>query len=604
MGVIGAYLEEGQRYGLPPPQDEFSGNMGGGSITNANWMNCTSASISQLYVKGENSTAAIYYPQTEASVIIQQSGSNYIALNGTTKTIIYQGTNIVALIQKVAVNGGHIAFDAGTYDLSQRMYLRNINNLVISGEGAKTIFRVNNKVFSTLNAVAASGTNTITLTSVTGFEVGQDIFIGSNVSGAQVWVTETAPYYELQRYIGPQGESNIITSINGNTLTLFYSLTNSYIDGEPVWTIYDAFYFDHCNNLKVTNIALNGNAANQSPCNGDIFQNGIRLRGCIDAEIYGNYVYNVVYNQIMLHPNPSLKANIHDNIVYYDVGIPQSQNRGITVESSSSGTTVINNKINGGWTGLYDVGTIADFSHNFINNTYTYGILTAPSNFVPMTIAENIITNSQFYGIDCRSSYTNIVGNTIYDNQKTCIRLYGTNNSNVLNNVIINGGLKTTATYCAILITPAGAGLNNWVKGNQISQTGANTYNYAIAAESGCVGTVIEDNKIANTQTPAIINSGGGLSRTSNNIGYVTENSKCRQHLTQLQLSCLQPSLSYTPSAGDIMITPITNLSNCTSYSIDTYTSNHATIHLYDATGTAKWPATTVSFSWSATKRH
>jgi hypothetical protein len=295
----------------------------------------------------------------------------------------------IAAIVNALPPGSVVRFSqTGTFNLEKRLYVRNVRDLTFNGGH----FRVADAIKSATLAASQSGQAQLTLTSTRGFIVGQDIYIGSTPGSGHVSVTASPPNWEPQRQIGPQGESNIVTAVSDTTLTLFYSLTNSYGAGVPLWTIYDALYFDSCDNLKISGVSLDGNIANQTPCTGDIFQNGIRISVSKNVEVFDNSVTNVLYNFIMLHPGASPNARIHDNTTFASQTPPgTTQNRGITVEGRSDGTVVFNNSATGHQIGLYDVGTSVDFAWNNISNTVYYGIET--NGILKSTIRNNIILN-------------------------------------------------------------------------------------------------------------------------------------------------------------------------------------------------------------------
>jgi len=109
----------------------------------------------------------------------------------------------------------------------------------------------------------------------------------------------------------------------------------------------------------------------------------------------------------------------------------------------------------------------------------------------------------------------------------------------------------------------------------------------------------IRGNDVRSYATPFDITAGQNTHGIINsNIGYITENSGTAT-LWNLTSSITVPhDLSYTPTAGDISVTPITNLSNCTQYWFDTIGAANFVIHVGDA-GAEKNTAANIVFAWS-----
>ncbi len=94
--------------------------------------------------------------------------------------------------------------------------------------------------------------------------------------------------------------------------------------------------------------------------------------------------------------------------------------------------------------------------------------------------------------------------------------------------------------------------------------------------------------------SPIDLSSAGTHNIVRNNIGYITENSGTATLVNGTTSIAVSHGLAVTPSAGDIIVTPIEAWGNMTQFYIDTYTATQFTIHA-DIN-----PAQDVDFVWKA----
>ena len=449
-------------------------------------------------------------------------------------------------------NGGDVLLMAGTYNLEQRLLVNEVRNITLRGEGASTILRQNNAIKTRLSLPANAGQNTVTVTDAGGLVAGQDIYIGSTDGTRQTQDTSRAPYWEAQRMVGPSGESNIITAINGNTLSLFHNLTNSYTGIEDLWTIYDATYFRSCHNLKVLNLTLDGNRDNLITTTGDIFMNGLRFSSCNDIEVANCYVRDVYYNHIMAHPGACLRANIHNNVVTTTSVSEDSQTRGIVIEARSNDSIVAENQITGHETGVYIVGSAVTVKNNSCLDNKQYGIFNnrginciiegntiknavksgiAIQNrevegeaFFPETnnsFSDNTIISPGQQGIDIvEASYIQVINNRIIGSGQKGIRILGGSYCNLTGNYIQDAGQNKTASFPGIqlAVSPYGSpSTNNTLERNVVKKTLDNDLSYCILLDEESGDNVIKDNDLSGFAIEAVYSgSSHNIISTSN----------------------------------------------------------------------------------------
>ena len=113
-----------------------------------------------------------------------------------------------------------------------------------------------------------------------------------------------------------------------------------------------------------------------------------------------------------------------------------------------------------------------------------------------------------------------------------------------------------------------------------------------ISLAAGATGNEIENNHIYGVATP--LSDSGTNTVIQNNNGYTTENSGTATLANGSTSIAVNHGLDVTPSAGDIMVTPMGSLGSASFFYIDTFTSTQFTIH------TNADPGVNVDFAWKA----
>lgn len=186
--------------------------------------------------------------------------------------------------------GGKILLLEGQFNQKKPVYP--VANSWIGGTGPGTTLKTSNASYSLLSADKALNDLQVTVADASSFEVGQDCTIFDDDH-----CTPGAP---------GNGECVIITSIDGNTI----HFTKTYGNAVAVTVGKNARIFSSFSNIHIANVSdvrvsdmqIDGNSANNYQGNGDPFQNGISMGGRGGG--YSGYeCRNKIYDCI-IHDNP------------------------------------------------------------------------------------------------------------------------------------------------------------------------------------------------------------------------------------------------------------------------------------------------------------
>jgi hypothetical protein len=237
------------------------------------------------------------------------------------------------------------------------------------------------------------------------------------------------------------------------------------------------------------------------------------------------------------------------------------------------------------------------FTNLYIANTTLDGITIARSPGVSPSdrnvFSNFIVYNAASFGLNIAASDCTVTNGLIYNSQWDGIRITG--NRNTICGVISkNNGQAATNTYQGIDVRSA----NNIIIGNSYyDDQKVQTQRYGMSFNSSSSNCIVMFNNVSrNLQANAIIDAGiGNLIRS--NIGYVTENSGTATVNSGTTSTTVTHGLNYTPSLGDIVVTPTNNMGNATKFYISDPTSTQFTINVNSDPG-----ATTATFSWAVRK--
>ena len=201
----------------------------------------TSVDADQYYLNTVNITNTVIKETT--TYTIWTSGLNYKMKNGftgETTTETYIASHIDAI--KTANPSGyyHILLKRGNYTQHRGWDFEGADNWVLSGSGPGTVITRKDQSTTTLTAGASIGEDTVTVTSVLGFIVGEEIEIND----------------------GANYDTLIIDSIGANTLTFTTDLTNNYNIGDPVFSVWTQIESNYADNIYLRDLTLDGNNNN------------------------------------------------------------------------------------------------------------------------------------------------------------------------------------------------------------------------------------------------------------------------------------------------------------------------------------------------------
>lgn len=284
-----------------------------------------------------------------------------------------------------------------------------------------------------------------------------------------------------------------------------------------------------------------------------------------DFCVHGNCTYNTsgsgIYNV----------SGVGD-MTFYNLAIVQCPEYGIR----SGGT---NNHFFNCW-----------FEHNTNSGLFLYGA-TRP-------IVYGCFFSDNEFGVRAEGTSKAIVvaNNVIWDSTKVGIYVRYVTHGIIANNIVIDSSQYATNNYANIDIETNSYYIN--VYGNTCGTDDA-TYAPkcgihldALADYCTIYGNNLEGSVTAEMIVDSGANANGGFVR--GNFGFKTENSGTATLANGTTSIAVNHGLDVTPSAGDIVVTPIETWGNMTQFYIDTYTSTQFTIHADQN------PGQDVDFAWSA----
>ncbi len=372
--------------------------------------------------------------------------------------------------------------------------------------------------------------------------------------GATVQLSEGD--FLLAAVIGDGGKNNIRLTGSGNSTRIKVAdglfINAIEIKGQTGWVI--------------SNLAIDGNRANQSIGNDTLSQNGVLFKTTTNSRIENTYISDTFYSNIRVVDgavgidivgNTLSRTSNGDNISVRGTAGNNTSNinivgnrasdpgytdwGGFTIEISSYTTDVLieNNELNRGDlsnltvhnAGASRVSIIGNLIDGADNNCIEVGPLAAE-----VVIANNIIVNPTEQGIRVQGPLATIIGNYIEDTTENGIVLTSTaNHATVMGNVIGNTTARGIFINAAddvtvignVIQTPGTVGIELAAASDDIVITGnivegAGTWGIKVNGATSD-RTIIQGNALRNNSSGAVSNA-GTASIIRDNQGYITEN--------------------------------------------------------------------------------
>jgi len=291
------------------------------------------------------------------------------------------------------------------------------------------------------------------------------------------------------------------------------------------------------------------------------FRRGIWLAGQLGATINGNTVYITDYASALgisidkeVHndvPVDSIRCVINDNYIEQATNTTDTASVGIWLPTTQSFNTIKGNII-----------------HNFSAQGIVLG---TTDNYASYNIVtNNLILNSNKDGFDLTGKYNIITNNTFRGS------------SRLTNDTYIDLYLSQTSTY-------------NVINDNIIICDAANKSRYGIYenAATSDYNTYIGNNISGVVRDKMTIK--GVNDEISHNIGYVTESSGTIAVANGKTAGTVTHGLAFTPTADNIMLTPINTMGSATTYYTNGYGTTTFVINVNTDPGTV-----TAGFAWKA----
>ena len=396
-------------------------------------------------------------------------------------------------------HAGEILVKGGEYLLTQAIYVKDRQDLIIRGFGKTTRLKVADKVEKNLIQDAASGQKDVVVTDGSAFQVGQHVSIKDSANE------------EIRR----------IASINGNTLTMESNLENNYTvaASAKVFTCHCAVYVTGTSKrIKILNLAIDGNRANQefdrygwypkehhgdgvrlSATTEECVVEGCWLTSCIGHNIcVGGKKHLIAHNHSTdcYHDGVNVEPGVDQILVIGNVCFNQVEWNGIQVGygTETFGTVLVVGNVcyeNKRGVGAAGSGNLV-ITGNLFKNSWTTGITLSgcsrfnitgntisgaddlsdmPDGAIHVTastsvgvISGNTLEQGAGDGVRVESgAYLTISGNTIRKFVKNGILMQGRDNA-IAGNTIIGADQNDTATYSGVKVE----GDRNLVEGNRL----------------------------------------------------------------------------------------------------------------------------------------
>ena len=182
----------------------------------------------------------------------------------------------------------------------------------------------------------------------------------------------------------------------------------------------------------------------------------------------------------------------------------------------------------------------------------------------------------------------------ISHNEEHGIEFSGGGSLKLLTSVISDNSREASNTYCGARFYNVGTS-RSIIMANQFDGNSGELHGVSIHQTSDNI-IVLSNSFTGHLSSPVSMDdssqNANGFVR--DNMGFVTENSGTATLLNGTTSITVDHGLDVTPSAGDIMVTPIGSLGSASFFYIDTYTSTQFTIHVNAD------PGANVDFAWKA----
>lgn len=545
-------------------------------------VNFTSVEADNLYVRGNyNVTQLAMYPQQPASYIIWRDGSIYYAKSGT-GSLEFSGTDASTVIQN-AIDG---LTSGRTW--KEKVVLKGsfqVSGLVLYNY---TFFDLTNGKLilkDNVDGFAISATNGYNIEIIGGIIDGNK---DNNAVGGGIHLADASNCTIKNMYI-------FDCKVQGIDL------------GSPSHSSYGNLitenFFYNCGEISSGEaIRLDGNENTASLNTIDLAGYGIYVRNGYGNKVQNNVIKNTLNSGIAVSEQESPQTIVIGNYLYNCAD-------GIYVSHDSYNSIIQGNIINkttskyGIW--INNGKVICD--GNIILNATQHGIyISSPSgeNASDIIVSNNYVFGSGWSGIRTNKddiyfvNSINIKDNIVSFSFRHGICLKYTNIGIVGDNIIKNNNQDGGTTYDAISLWDA---QKITICYNKLfdDQTTKTQY-YAIRESGASDFNIIKDNDIRNNRKKITIVGSNTL--ISENAGFVTENAGNATLAAITSSITVNHGCDYTPTLGDIQVTPSRDLGNCTYYWMDTFTATQFTIHV-GAAGAPKNIDKTVYFLWSV-RRH
>lgn len=328
--------------------------------------------------------------ETRTITVGQSSG----ALIGTNQLPIQAAIDYLAHL-----GGGTVLVGEGTYDIESAIMLR--SGVHLSGVPGKTVFRKSAEVVSPLAADGDMHERQITLKEPAHFQPGHTITIRSD---------ETNGFFVTVA---------VITGKEGNTCYLDRQIAQTVFVARhaAASTNFPVIWGEHCRNVSVTHIEIDGNKAQNS-----------RVNGCRHAGIYFMESRQVTIEHCTVHDynGDGISYQCCEDIVVRDCDISNNSGQGIHPGSGTRRTTIDGCRVSGnGLDGIFLCWRVTEsIVENCDSSNNAWSGLSIGHKDTHNVIRNNRFCENAYYGVFFRNepdpmggaNFNRVEHNVIHDN--------------------------------------------------------------------------------------------------------------------------------------------------------------------------------------------
>ena len=385
--------------------------------------------------------------------------------------------------------GGVVYLPAGTYEITRAIHLR--TGVYVRGDGDHTVIaRAEPCLQVPLAAPAKAGDKKVKVKDISGFKAGNEVCVRSDSSHGW-WCTHT-----------------LITSIEGNTISLADTLTHNHLPPENAWAsnLFPCLYANDARDIRIEDLCIDGRMTDEDreKLTNDFTLSAVHFREVSDCLVARVHVKNYPGDGVSIQMGDN--ATVTQCLSEYNLGHGFHPGTGIT-----SGAWIDNIGRYNGWDGLFFCHRVRHsimrgnrFHDNGWNGIGGLGIGGTGGDRYNV-VSGNFCYNNAKSGIECKVGGNNIITNNVCENNSQSepgrwpgILVRDTHSSIISGNRCLDFQQPDSALTQGYGILVTGDSRDNIITGNLIT-------GFVTSGISGdaLYRNVVEDNLVRSAHKPA-----------------------------------------------------------------------------------------------------